>query len=81
MASTWTTIDVDDSPMESYLALPSGDGPFPGVVVAMHAYGVDAGARKFCDDLALEGFACHSPLLLPSQQGHERSRVQLHPLR
>ena len=61
MASTWTTTGVDDSPMESYLALPAGDGPFPGVVVAMHAYGVDAGTRKFCDDLALEGFAAIAP--------------------
>ena len=63
MAPTWTTIDVDGSPMESYLALPEGDGPFPGVVVAMHAYGVDAGVRKFCDDLALEGFAAIAPYL------------------
>ncbi len=63
MASTWTTVDVGGSRMESYLALPEGAGPFPGVVVAMHAYGVDAGVRKFCDDLAIEGFAAIAPYL------------------
>ena len=57
MASKWASIDVEGSPMESYVAVPSGDGPFPGVIVGMHTYGVDEGVRKFCDDLASEGFA------------------------
>ena len=60
-AAHWTTIEVDGSPMESYVALPDGPGPFPGVVVGMHLYGVDRGVRKFCDDLAHEGYAAIAP--------------------
>ena len=81
MASTWATIDVDGSPMESYLALPAGDGPFPGGGVAMHAYGVDAGVRKFCDDLALEGFAAIAPYFYHRNRDmsvHEFSSIPFH---
>ena len=63
MASKWASIDVDGTPMESYVAVPRGDGPFPGVIVGMHTYGVDEGVRKFCDDLASEGFAAIAPYL------------------
>ena len=63
MPSDWTTLDVDGAPMESYLAVPDGTGPFPGVVVGMHTYGVDRGVRQFCDDLAREGFAAIAPYL------------------
>ena len=63
MPSAWTTLDVDGSPMESYLAMPDGPGPFPGVVVGMHLYGVDRGVQKFCDDLAREGYAAIAPYL------------------
>ena len=30
------TVTVNDSPMEIYTYLPDGDGPHPGLVVAMH---------------------------------------------
>ena len=49
--------------MESYVAVPDGPGPFPGVVVGMHTYGVDRGVQQFCDDLAREGFAAIAPYL------------------
>ena len=61
MASTLVTLTVDDSPMRTYLAVPSGDGPHPGVVVAQHAGGVDDFIRTACDRLAQAGFAAIAP--------------------
>ena len=60
-AARWTTIAVDGSRMESYVAMPDGPGPFPGVVVGMHLYGVDRGVQQFCDELADEGYAAIAP--------------------
>ena len=57
MRAEWANIDIDGTPMETYVTLPDGDGPFPAVVVSMHAYGVDRGVQAFCDGLASEGFA------------------------
>ena len=34
MGSSFTTLNVDGIPMKTYVAVPDGDGPFPGVVVA-----------------------------------------------
>ena len=63
MASQWTTINVDGASAEAYLALPDGPGPHPGVVVAMHVFGIDRFVREKCDALAEAGYAAIAPYI------------------
>ncbi|WP_280723870.1 dienelactone hydrolase family protein [Kitasatospora sp. MAA4] len=51
----------DGPPMGGYLARPAGPGPFPGVVVAMELFGVDADVREVCDRLAALGLLALAP--------------------
>lgn len=48
-------------PMGAYVARPSGAGVFPGVVVAMELFGVDAGVRDACRRLAALGYVALAP--------------------
>jgi len=41
----------------SYLALPDGPGPFPGVVVVHEASGLNDNIRDICGRFAAEGYA------------------------
>jgi dienelactone hydrolase len=47
MPSFWEKIQVNESEMDVYTSVPEGEGPFPAVVVAHHAPGVD----KFIQDM------------------------------
>ena len=69
MAASWEHISVDDVPMKTYLAVPGGEGPFPGVVVAQHASGVDVFIQTVCDRLAQAGYAAAAPDLYHRQTG------------
>lgn len=51
----------DGPPMGAYLARPAVPGPFPGVVVGMELFGVDAAVRDACDRLAGLGFVALAP--------------------
>src|ERR1700730_9819794 len=51
----------EGSPMGAYLARPAVSGPFPGVLVAMELFGVDAAVRDVCDRLAGLGFVALAP--------------------
>ncbi|WP_031066413.1 dienelactone hydrolase family protein [Streptomyces sp. NRRL WC-3742] len=51
----------DGPPMGGYLARPATPGPFPGVVVAMELFGVDAAVRDVCNRLATLGFTALAP--------------------
>jgi len=42
--------------LATYEARPEGQGPFPTIILFMHAYGIDDSMKKVCDDLAKEGF-------------------------
>lgn len=69
MASDFVTLDIDGSPTKTWVAVPEGDGPFPGVVVAQHAGGVDTFIRNVCDRLAEAGFAAAAPDMYHRQDG------------
>ena len=69
MASDFVTLDIDGSPTKTWVAVPDGDGPFPGVVVAQHAGGLDTFVRNVCDRLAEAGFAAAAPDMYHRQDG------------
>ncbi|MFF3955104.1 dienelactone hydrolase family protein [Streptomyces sp. NPDC001890] len=57
-------IDVpvgDGPPMGAYVARPTAPGQFPGVLVGMELFGVDAAVRDVCDRLAELGFVALAP--------------------
>ncbi|MEJ7741138.1 MAG: dienelactone hydrolase family protein [Nocardioidaceae bacterium] len=54
--------DVGGSqPLHGYLATPTGDGPWPGVVVVHEAFGLDQVMRRQVDRLASAGFLALAP--------------------
>ena len=67
MASFWETIDVDGDEMQMYASVPSSSAgftaPYPAVLVAQHATGVDEFIQDICDRLAAAGYAAVAPNL------------------
>ncbi|MCY4581874.1 MAG: dienelactone hydrolase family protein [Chloroflexi bacterium] len=63
MASEWVSINVGGKQVDAYLAQPDAPGPHPGVVVAMHVFGVDRFVQEKCDELAQAGYAAIAPYL------------------
>lgn len=61
MASSWETIKVDGQDMRVYSSTPSGNGPFPAVVIAHHGFGIEDFMCSFTDRLAGEGFVAATP--------------------
>ncbi len=61
MPGSLVTLTVDESPMQTYVAVPEGDGPFPGVAVAQHRLGIDVFMRNICDRLAEAGYVAAAP--------------------
>lgn len=61
MQAATITIDVDNHGMALYLAIPEGDGPFPGIVVIQHAPGVDGFVHAMVHRLTEAGFMAVAP--------------------
>ena len=61
MPSFWEKLQVNGSAMDAYVSVPDGDGPFPAVVVAQHASGVDKFIQDMSDKLAAAGYAAVAP--------------------
>ena len=53
---------------DAYLARPQGQEPAACIVVIQEIFGVNAGIRKKCDDLAAEGYAAIAPDLFWRQE-------------
>jgi carboxymethylenebutenolidase len=56
---TAASVSVGDLP--SYLAVPEGNGPWPGVVLVHEAFGLDENMRSHADRLARAGFLALVP--------------------
>jgi carboxymethylenebutenolidase len=69
------TLDVGGSAMSAYRGLPADADGCPGIVVCMHAPGVDGFIRGIVDRLAEAGFAAIAPDLY-----HRQTEEGLNPL-
>lgn len=59
-----------------YLALPPGDGPWPGVVVIQEWWGLDDHIKSVADRFAAEGFAAIAPDLYNGKVAKEPDEAQ-----
>lgn len=60
-SGTEISFAIDGRPTRAYLALPDGDGPWPGVVVIQEWWGLNDNIRDIADRYAAEGFAALAP--------------------
>ena len=65
-------IETADGQMETFLAHPEGEGPFPVVVLYMDAPGIREEFYEFTRRIAREGYTCVLPDLY-----YRRGRVRL----
>lgn len=63
MPSRVDRVTVEQSPMDIYLGIPEGKGPFPGIVVMFHRAGIDAFTKDRVDRLAAAGYVAAAPNL------------------
>ena len=61
MPSYTETIKVNAQEMQLYVSVPDDAGPFPAIVVAQHAGGVDTFIRGMTDRLAEAGYVAVAP--------------------
>jgi carboxymethylenebutenolidase len=54
---------ADGTTLRAYTAMPSGKGPFPGLIVFQEAFGVNRHIRDVADRFAAEGYAAIAPEL------------------
>ena len=61
MTIGWETAQSGGGAMRAYLGLPDSPGPHPGVVIAHHAFGIDASMQDMAHRLVREGYAAVVP--------------------
>jgi carboxymethylenebutenolidase len=54
-------VRTDDGAMPAYLAQPQGEGPFPAVIVAMEAFGLNQHIKDVADRIGREGYVALAP--------------------
>ncbi len=54
-------LEVDHSPMEMLVGVPEGAGPFPGLLLSHHRYGLSPFTYATAERLVQEGFAVVAP--------------------
>lgn len=55
------TLDAPDGPLPAWQSTPSGEGPWPGVVVVHEIFGLNDDIRAHCARFAAEGFLALAP--------------------
>lgn len=54
-------IPAPDGPMPAFAVRPEGDGPFPGVIVVMEAFGLNDHVKSVAERIAREGYVVVAP--------------------
>ena len=68
MPERWENLTVDGQAIRAFSAAPEGSGPFPAVVVAMHAGGVDTFIQEMTRRLGAAGYLAIAPDLYHRQE-------------
>src|SRR3982751_1755892 len=64
MRKTMVDVPTEDGVADAYLVVPEGDGPFPGVLFFMDAFGLRPRLFEMADRIAERGYAVLAPNLL-----------------
>jgi carboxymethylenebutenolidase len=64
MRKTMVDVPTEDGVADSYLVVPDGDGPHPGVLMFMDAFGLRPRLEEMADRIAERGYAVFAPNLL-----------------
>jgi carboxymethylenebutenolidase len=64
MGKTMVDIQTEDGIADTYLVVPDGDGPHPGVVIFQDAFGLRPRLKEMADRIAERGYAVLVPNLL-----------------
>jgi carboxymethylenebutenolidase len=64
MQKTMVDVQTEDGVADSYLVLPDGDGPHPGVLLYMDAFGLRPRLKEMVDRIAERGYAVIAPNIL-----------------
>ena len=66
MSTTMTTVDIPtaDGAADAYLVRPDGDGPYPGVLLFMDAFGLRPRIAEMAARIAERGYAVLAPNIL-----------------
>ena len=67
---------ADGETGRGFLALPQGDGPFPGVIVVQEWWGLDGHIKDVAERFAREGFAALAPDLYHGKVAKEPDEAQ-----
>lgn len=68
---TQISLDIDGRATRGYLALPDGEGPWPGVVVIQEWWGLNDNIRDIADRYAGDGFVALAPDLYFGEEADE----------
>ncbi|MFI7543149.1 dienelactone hydrolase family protein [Actinoplanes sp. NPDC049599] len=63
MRKTMVDVPTEDGVAEAYLVVPAGDGPFPGVLFFMDAFGLRPRLYEMAERIAERGYAVLAPNL------------------
>ena len=64
MSNTMVNVPTDDGVADAYFTRPDGEGPFPGVLLYMDAFGLRPRLYEMADRIAERGYAVLVPNLL-----------------
>lgn len=59
----WVKVPHGELQIDAYLAEPTGEGPFPGIVVIQEIFGINAHIRDVTERLAKEGYVAIAPAI------------------
>ncbi|WP_210407659.1 dienelactone hydrolase family protein, partial [Hydrocoleum sp. CS-953] len=65
--TTHIKVPNGDLQIDSYLAQPLGEGPFPAVVVVQEIFGVNSHIREVTEKIAKEGYVAIAPSIYQRQ--------------
>jgi carboxymethylenebutenolidase len=76
-----TTYSADSRQLPAHLAVPAGDGPWPGLVVVHEVFGLTDDIRRQTDRLAAHGYLSLAPDLADGASGGAKVRCVMSLLR